>query len=269
MPKPETETVIEIIESRQPKAEPRSALVAQPAGSSPRDLVALAVQRGADLATIEKLMDLQDRFDRNEARKAYTVAMTAFKAEPLEIFKRKTVAFLDVSYKHAELADVCDVIVPALARHGLAHRWDVRQDGDRIIVDCIITHALGHSEKVTLEGKADASGKKNAIQAVGSAVAYLERYSLLAATGMSTKSMPDDDGAGSGGLAADELTEEDEAARADLEIAAMQGEEALQQAFQGSSITDEGWRRCKASLIDAAKKADRDTKAKAGRKGGK
>ena len=47
------------------------------------------------------------------------------------------------------------------------------------------------------EAPLDTSGGKNNIQAMGSAVSYLERYTLLAITGLSTKEM-DDDGRGAG-----------------------------------------------------------------------
>ena len=60
---------------------------------------------------------------------------------------------------------------------------------------CILTHDMGHSEETSLEGSADNSGSKNSIQAIGSSVTYLERYSLLAATGLAVKNA-DNDGAG-------------------------------------------------------------------------
>lgn len=127
--------------------------------------------------------------------------MAAFKAEPMEILKRKQVRFEtrdgDVtSYMHAELADVTDAVVPAMGKHGLSHRWDVKQSGGQITVICQITHALGHSESVEMTAAPDASGKKNAIQQVASAVTYLQRYTLLAATGMAAKGMDDDGHAG-------------------------------------------------------------------------
>jgi hypothetical protein len=55
---------------------------------------------------------------------------------------------------------------------------------------------MGHSEEgAVLEGAPDTSGSKNSIQAVGSTVSYLERYTLLAATGLAAKDQ-DDDGRG-------------------------------------------------------------------------
>ena len=59
---------------------------------------------------------------------------------------------------------------------------------------CVLTHVLGHSERVPMQSGRDESGGKNSIQGLGSTVTYLQRYTLLAATGMAVKG-PDNDGA--------------------------------------------------------------------------
>lgn len=173
--------------------------------TTPAQLLSMAVQQGADLDKLERLMALQERWEANEARKAFVLAMTEFKAEPMEIFKRKQVAYNGVNYKHAELSDVADVVVPAMARHGLSHRWEVQQSAGRIVVTCSVTHRAGHSECVTMDAAPDDSGKKNAIQQVASAITYMQRYTLLAVCGLATKSEQDDDGRGTGEPAADPL----------------------------------------------------------------
>jgi hypothetical protein len=91
------------------------------------------------------------------------------KAEPMTIFKKKGVGYTTrdgdfVGYTHARLADVTDVVVPAMGRHGLSHRWDIRQEGGRVHVACVVTHRLGHSESVAMDCPPDASGKKNPLQ---------------------------------------------------------------------------------------------------------
>lgn len=201
--------------------------------ATPADLLQMAVAQGADLDRLERLMALQERWEAGEARKAFVAAMTAFKSEPLEIFKRKQVGYSDkngnfVGYKHAELSDIADVVVPAMARHGLSHRWDIKKESNRVVVSCIVTHKLGHSESVTMDAAPDDSGKKNSIQQVASAVTYLERYTLLAATGMSTKEQVDDDGAGFGddgagakGPSVDEVCQEVEATKTEAALTAV------------------------------------------------
>lgn len=194
-------------------AEPRAAqppAVAQPTASAPQrtalatatpgDLLRIAVENNADLDRLEKLMQLQERWEANEARKAFVTAMAAFKREPVEIYKRKQVGYKTregdfVGYKHAELSDVTAAIAPAMAKHGLSFDWDIHQGSGTITVDCVVTHVMGHSKMVTMSGAPDNSGKKNLIQQAASTITYLQRYTLLAATGMSTKD-EDDDGAG-------------------------------------------------------------------------
>lgn len=164
---------------------------------TPADMLRIAVEQGADLEKMEKLMDLQERWEKNEAKKAYVRAMTAFKASPPVLTKNKHVKFETqkgvTEYKHATLDHVCEVIGAALSKVGISYAWETGQsEGGLISVTCVLTHDDGHSTRTTLSAGADQSGGKNSIQAVGSTVTYLQRYTLLAATGMATEEQDDD-----------------------------------------------------------------------------
>ena len=164
----------------------------------PMALITLGVQRGDDVERMTQLYELKKTFERDEARKAYHLAVAQFKNESIEIIKNKTVAYKDVSYNHASLDHIVEVTAPLLAKHGLSHNWDLEQgDKGRVTVTCVLTHSLGHSNKVALVGSPDDSGSKNNIQRVASTVTYLERYTFLAITGLAAKDQ-DDDGANSG-----------------------------------------------------------------------
>lgn len=171
---------------------------ALPESSTPSELLRLAVSQNADLAKISQLMDLQERWERNEAKKAYVVAMNAFKANPPLITKNEIAEFVGkngeiVEWEYSTLDHIHDAVLAELSRHGISHRWIVEQPKPETVrVTCILTHKLGHSEQTTLEGPVDHSGSKNAIQAIGSSAKYLERYTLMAATGLADKS-PDTD----------------------------------------------------------------------------
>lgn len=188
-----------------------SAAIAQPPAQAltPIQLLNSALERGASMETIERMVALVERWEANEARKAYTDAMVAFKAEQVRIGKNKHVAFETskgiTEYDHAELFDVTDAVIPALARHGFSHSWKVKQDGlTSITIGCVLTHRMGHSEPaVEMTAGPDTSGGKNSIQGIASSKTYLERYTLLAATGLATGgAIPgpstDDDGHASG-----------------------------------------------------------------------
>ncbi len=92
------------------------------------------------------------------------------------------------------MANVVEKISAELSKHGLSASWTTKQNG-AILVTCKITHILGHSEETTLSAPSDTSGSKNAIQAIGSTITYLERYTLLALTGLATEDQ-DNDGQG-------------------------------------------------------------------------
>lgn len=165
--------------------------------NTPAALIHQAVANGSDLTKLEKLLELQERWETNEAKKSYHKAMAAFKANPPDIEKDKKVSFGNTKYSHATLANVVEKINAALSKHGLSASWMVNQNGT-VSVTCKITHVQGHHEETTLSAPADNSGSKNSIQAIGSTITYLQRYTLLALTGLATHDMDDDGIAASG-----------------------------------------------------------------------
>lgn len=182
----------EIIQSEKGRA------VSQSTAVTPMQMVQIALENGADIDQLQKLMEMQERWEANEARKAYVVALNAFKEDPPTIKKNKHVRFAtqkgETEYDHATLDQCVGCIVPVLSRYGLSHNWSTTQADSQIAVTCRLTHVLGHSESVTMSAPYDQSGGKNNIQAIASASTYLQRYTLLAICGLAVKGM-DDDGA--------------------------------------------------------------------------
>lgn len=167
--------------------------------ATPMQMLQVAIERGDDMDKLRQLMDLQDRWEAAQARKAYVAAVADFKSEPSTILKSKKVSIPGgAKFAHATLADVCDGVVANLSKYGLSHSFDLKQlDNGWIEVTCVIEHKAGHSERTSLRAPPDDSGKKNSIQQIASTVTYLERYTLVAALGLSAKDV-DDDGQGSG-----------------------------------------------------------------------
>ena len=156
------------------------------AANSPAAMMMQAMAQGADLAQIEKMMDLQDRWERKEAEKAYNAAFAAFKAEAVRIVKGRKVTDGPLKGKeYAELHDVVDAVTPALSRHGLSTSWKLtRDEKDWLEVSCTLKHIGGHCEVVSMGGPPDAGGAKNQLQARASTKSYLERYTLKAICGV-------------------------------------------------------------------------------------
>lgn len=156
---------------------------------TPMAMLSAAVAKGMNAETIKGFMDLQERWEKAEAVKAYNVAFAAFKNEAVAVIKNKMVTDGPLKGKsYAELFAVVDAVTPALSLHGLSHAWKVTKDEkDWLEVTCVLKHIAGHFEAVSFGGPPDAGGAKNAIQARASTKTYLERYTLLAVCGLAAR----------------------------------------------------------------------------------
>lgn len=152
----------------------------------------------ADLDKLERMLAMKERMDAQNARVQFARALSAARAEIPPILKDATVDFETkagrTTYRHETLAGIAKVIDPILSDHCLSYRFRTDQGQGGVKVTCIVTHGDGHFEETSLSGAPDGSGSKNSFQAVGSAVTYLQRYTLKAALGLSAEL--DDDGQG-------------------------------------------------------------------------
>ncbi len=153
----------------------------QVAQINPMQLMQVAVESNADLDKLEKLMALQERWDAANAKKAFYAALAEFQRRCPDIKKLKK----GHNYHYAPLGDIIAQIRDLLADCGLSYRFEQDHTAG-ITVTCIVNHKDGHSERTTMTGGADTSGSKNSIQAVGSTVTYLQRYTLTGGLGITT-----------------------------------------------------------------------------------
>jgi len=150
--------------------------------TTPAKLLEMAVSQNADIDKLEKLMQLQERWDANESKKAFVAAISAFRNTVPSIQKtRKT-----NNSAYAGLAESIAAIQPSMSANGLSHSWRTSQSDNKITVTCCVTHILGHSECTGLEAPPDTGPGRNSIQAVASTVTYLERYTLYAILGLAS-----------------------------------------------------------------------------------
>jgi uncharacterized membrane protein len=163
-------------------------MIDQTPATTPMTMLEKAVTSGASLEMVEKLMALQERWEANQARKAFDEAIAAAKAEIKPVVRNATG---HNAKRYADFAAIANAIDPVISKHGLSYRFRTQQT-DKIAVTCVLSHKSGHYEETTLAGPADSSGSKNAIQAIGSTLTYLQRYSLVQALGLAASN--DDDG---------------------------------------------------------------------------
>jgi len=170
--------------------EPGETVMVPAAAITPTGLLRMAVEKGADLDKLEKLMDLERRWKADLAREAFYSALTEFKKEELTVTKDKD----NVQYgsKYTSIGNLVNTVTKVMALFGLSARWEIDQ-ADGIQVTCILSHTLGHSERVSMTGPPDESGKKNSLQQIKSTITYLKSSTFQAVTGVVSQDGVDDD----------------------------------------------------------------------------
>lgn len=159
-------------------------------------LIEIAVNNGADITQLEKLMDLQERYEANQAKKEFNAAMSKFQAMLPVIEKLGIVDYTTSKgrtfYQYAKIEDIAKAIQPALKETGLSYRFTQSQDNGVITVRCIVTHQSGHSEYSELVSSPDISGGKDQLKSIASAISYLRRYTLTGILGIVVGGEDDD-----------------------------------------------------------------------------
>ena len=197
-----------------------------PVVASYSDQVMVIIDRAArdpavNIERLQQLLAMKERIDAEQSRKDFNAAVSAAKGEIKPIAAD---AQGHNKAKYASFGAIAEAVDPILAKHGLSYRFRTSQ-ADRISVTCILSHVGGHCEESTLTGPPDVSGNKNNIQAIGSTLTYLQRYSLVQSLGLAVSK--DDDGEKSTERDLSALLEEGEA-RAEA------GPDALQSWWTGT-----------------------------------
>lgn len=164
--------------------------------NSPFAMVLAGKAQGMTVEELDKFMDLQIKWEANQARKAYHEAMAAFKANLPTVVKDKTNS--QYKSKYASEDALINTMNPELSKHGLSATFDYPQSaGNVITVICYVTHSSGHRESVSLSGPVDGSGSKNPLQQIKSTTTYLKKATFEAILGIaSSENDADDDGNG-------------------------------------------------------------------------
>jgi hypothetical protein len=202
-------------------------LPAQPAEIT--SLVQLAVERGVDVAVLERLVALQERVTERNARAAYFEALAKFQEECPEIRKSKRAKIVSkrtggqFEYTFAPLEEITRTIRPVLRASGLSYSWDVELAAGALLVTCILRHVDGHSERASFPVPIDKSDRMSEAQSNGAALTYGRRQSLTAVLGLTTA---DTDIDGGGGHEKPEYITEKEAAGMDDRIEALTANKA-------------------------------------------
>lgn len=160
--------------------------------TTPNKLLELAINANADIDKLERLMALQERWEAKNAERSFNIAMAEFQKRKPNLVKTKDVEYNNKkAYSFLPLDKIQEKIDPILSDCGLTYSWKQCKKEGNIVITCVVKHIDGHFEETELDSGSDGSGGKNTIQAIGSAVSYLKRYTLKNAFGLSEG---DDDG---------------------------------------------------------------------------
>lgn len=155
---------------------------------APTDIVMQVIQSGQSIDMVREVMALTKEIKAAQAREAFDAAIANAKAE-IKPVKRNREGHN--KKKYADFSAYAREVDPIISKFGLSYRFRTVQT-EKITVTCIVSHRDGHFEENSLSGPADVTGNKNAIQAIGSTLTYLQRYTLTQALGLAAED--DDDG---------------------------------------------------------------------------
>jgi len=148
---------------------------------NPMTIYQQAVESNADPARLSQIMDLVERFEKNQADKAYGEALAAFQAECPQIKKDKGVSMGGRhAYNFASLDTIMRIIQPILSRHGLSVQFSAGiTEGGAVDVKCMVR--CGSHTQTTEASIPIPDMKVNSAQRAGAAISYAKRYALCAA----------------------------------------------------------------------------------------
>jgi len=244
----EHDTLQEVSEAPMALAEPGQQI----GPTNPTDLLALALEKGLDTETLGKFMDLQERYEKNEARKAYAADMVRCqKAMPAVIADSpndQTESF------YAKLGKITAAITPIYTKHGFSISFGeeiAAKEGD-IRITARVMHKLGHGETFFYDLAPDLAGikgsvNKTPIHAKASSTTYAQRYLTKMIFNLAILS-EDDDGNAAGGTAPGRITEEQ-----GMELDALVSENGLSHKGIQREFRVAGWPQIPADKFEKVK----------------
>ncbi len=170
-------------------------------------LIDKAIEKDIDVDKFAKLVDIVKMLENEKAKRDFYEALSKFQGEvpPIKKLSRADMGYGKPKYNYAEFGEIVTTIQEPLKKHGLSYHFEIGNEhtiikgekGEDIIVEfvavtCTVAHKSGYEKTTTMSVQKDAGVGKSNVQAVGSTITYLKRYTLLALLGIGTAD-PDDD----------------------------------------------------------------------------
>lgn len=152
---------------------------------TPMEILQSAVDKGVDAEQLEKLLELQERYEANQARKAFSESMHAAQTEMPRVIRDADNK--QTGSKYARLEDVQIAAGPIYTKHGFSLSYG---EGATLIEGykrtiCDVRHSAGHVEQYHLDlpidgigPRGNAIGGMNRVQGCISTTSYGQRRLL-------------------------------------------------------------------------------------------
>lgn len=185
------------------KIQVRDAEVLAPQSMSIEGVLMRAVESGANIETLERLMTIRREIKAEQAQEAFYTSLSQFQADCPIIKKAKAVHNTQAKggglrYHYAPLDLIMKTVSPLLQKHGLSVTMkasvELEPDEAFLSVSCEVHHIAGHTETSVFKLPIDKDAYMNAAQKFGSASTYAKRYAFCNALGILTGDEDNDGG---------------------------------------------------------------------------
>ena len=157
------------------------SMVVAPVEANPMAMIQTAIERNLDAGQLEKLLDLQERWDKARAAEAFARAMNACQSEMPAIVRD---AYNNqTKSKYARLETVNEQIKAIYVRNGFSLSFGTESSPleKHVRVTCDVLHTGGHTKHYQADFPLDDAGmqgtvNKTPMHATGSTMSYGRRY---------------------------------------------------------------------------------------------
>ena len=152
------------------------------------NLINAAVEKGADVETLNKLLVMRKELKDEWAREQYVKAMAGFQSECPVIEKKKIVKDKSgaVRYKFADLASIIDQTKELIAGKDLTYRFKTIIRDTALVSQCHVTHINGWTEINEFLVPLGNEQYMSDVQKYGARRTFANRYSFCDAFGILT-----------------------------------------------------------------------------------
>jgi len=166
---------------------------------TPGEMLASAIDRGMDAASIQTLTNVYFQFEEKRAEREFNAALVAFQSACPVILKAKRIEFPTkrggkFTSQYAEMDDIVEQTKTLREKHGFSFSFKRMMEEKRITVQCELRHVGGHKTLTEFSVPMPTDFLISEQHAIAGAVTFCERYAFRGALGITTGMPPDDDG---------------------------------------------------------------------------